>query len=63
MPKYTVESGRTIVRDGIPLAYVALVQDPETQARNITPHEADQLTHRMVRLLNTKANRTHRGDA
>ncbi len=48
--RYTRE-GRTIVRDGEPIVYVDRV-DLGNERYAISPHHADRLTERMVRLLN-----------
>ena len=48
-PNYT-HVGRTILRDGDAILYVDRV-DLGDQRYAVSPHEADQLTARMVRLL------------
>ena len=48
--RYTRE-GRTIVRDGEPIVYVDRV-DLGNERYAVSPHQADQLTERVVRLLN-----------
>ncbi len=53
--RYTRE-GRTILRDGEAILYVDRV-DLGDQRYAISPHDADRLTDRMVRLLNRRGAR------
>lgn len=54
-PRYT-HAGRTILRDGDAILYVDRV-DLGDQRYAVSPHEADQLTARMVRLLDRHGSR------
>lgn len=54
-PRFTRE-GRTILRDGVAILYVDRV-DLGDQRFAISPHHADVMTERMVRLLNRKGAR------
>ncbi len=53
--RYTRE-GRTILRDGEAILYVDRV-DLGNERYAVSPHQADQLTERMVRLLNRQGAR------
>jgi hypothetical protein len=51
--KWTLESGRTICRDGVPQVYLARTfKDREVNQYHTTPAEADELAHLVVAALN-----------
>jgi hypothetical protein len=59
-PRYALEGGRRILRDGIPIVDVARV-DRGDHRFGITPHEADVLVRQIVDLLNGGAARRQAG--
>lgn len=49
-PKYTVEPGRSIARDGVEILHIGRPTNP--RGFGCTPREADEYTRRIVHALN-----------
>ena len=58
--KYTIEPGRALYCDGLPLVYLHTA-NPEHRPQGFGPHDADQLAHEIVFLLNSRHARSSRG--
>lgn len=57
MPKYGIESRRTITVNGVPSVYLNVATEPKSGRYAMVPADADDLTRRIVALLNQAESR------